>query len=84
METTPRKQLIVIHEGKDISTTSQQRWSRGRQNAIVVLVVALTLGTALALAFPAFRRERVLESNQDFFPQIKVETEPPREENATP
>ena len=74
----------AVESVEDISTTSQQWWSRGRRNAIVVLVVALTLGTALVLAFPAFRRERVWESNQDFFPQIRVETEPPREENATP
>ncbi len=72
-----------VQSVEDISVASQQKWARGQQNAIVVLLLALTLGTLLALAFPSFRRESVLESNQDFFPQIGVDASTSSEREKT-
>jgi hypothetical protein len=69
---------------EDISVAGNQGWKRGRKDAVIVLLLALGLGTLLALAFPSFRRTTVLESNRDFFPQIKVEKAPSLMEETAP
>jgi len=73
----------AVESIKDISAASQHRMRRGRHNITVVLLLALLLGLALTIAFPAFRPKQVRESNSDFFPQIKVD-EPAIAEEAAP
>lgn len=57
------------HPSRNVSVRPSESRSGGRK-LLYVLGVALLLGLVLMAVHPAFRREAVLESNADFFPQL--------------
>jgi hypothetical protein len=54
---------------ENLSTATPNRWSSGRRNVAIILLVALIAGLLLTLFFPAFRPANARKSNQGYFHQ---------------
>ncbi len=60
-------------EDKSIKSKKEQK---GALALLITVIVALVIGIILMIFHPDFKRENIIKSNKNFFPQVKIEDMP--------